>query len=236
MVVMNLTKPIKCIFFDIGGTLNYTANGDWMFPQKAESIINFDGMNYISIHRFNIAYTKCINYLNKNHFVKTIDEEYEHFVVFYTMLADYLPEFELTKETAKILAREKVYSCDNDIFFDDVHSTLNSLSENYKLGIISDSWPSCINKLESANLLDLFNCVTLSCHSGVCKPNAAIYERALKSMEFPAEQTVLIDDSKENLIGAQKCGMQPILVNTQNKKKDDDFPTIHSLSEVLALV
>lgn len=233
---MNFSKSIKGIFFDIGETLNYNATTHWMFPQKTEGLINLESLNYIPIKRFNAAYKKCTSFLKKNHFVKTLDEEYECFKTFYTMLADYLPEFEFTKEKIKLIAYDKVYNVENDIFFDDVYDTFSCLSEKYKLGIISDSWPSCENKLKSANLYDFLSSVTLSCHLGVCKPDPKLFEHALELIGLPAEQTILIDDSKENLVRAKEFGMQPVLINTKSKKKDKDFLTIFSVSEILEYV
>ncbi len=231
--MMNLTKPINGIFFDIGGTLNYDATGYWMFPKKSESLINLDGIYYVPIKRFNTAYTKCSNYLKKDLPVNTMEEEYERYITFYTMLADYIPEFELTKEKIKLIAHDKVYNVENDIFFDDVPQALKTLSEKYKLGLISDSWPSCEYKLKSADLYGYFTAVSFSCHLGVYKPDARMFEHALDQMGFPANETILIDDARENLEAARAFGIQPVWLNTKSDNKDNSFLTINSISEIL---
>lgn len=231
---MNLTKPIKGIFFDIGGTLNFNAADHWIFPKITEGLINLDGIYYIPITRFSTAYATCTGFLNSNNCIKTMEEEYELFITFYTMFSEYLPELELTEEKIKLIAHDKVYNTQNDIFFDDVYDTLKHLSKDYKLGIISNSWPSCEHKLKSADLYDFISCVTLSCHLGVFKPDPKMFEHAIESIGLPAGQTLLIDDEKKNLKAAEKFEMQTVLINTRNKNKDDNFATINHLSEILA--
>ena len=228
-----LVKSVKGVFFDIGGTLNFNVVGHWLFPQITEALISLECIYCIPIKRFSAAYAKCTEFLSGSRCIKTLEEEFKLFVAFYTMLAGYLPELELTEEKIKLVAHDKVYNTENDVFYDDVHDTLKCLSENYRLGVISDSWPSCEQKLKAAGLYDFLSCVTLSCHLGVCKPDPKMFEHALGSIGLPAAQTVLIDDDRENLEGAQKLGIQPVLINTKSKKKDEDFLTINCVSEIL---
>ena len=229
---MRQNNQIMGVFFDVGGTLNYNSDENWMFPQKAEGLINLDGIYYIPIKRFNEAYKICRGYLDENKYIKTMEEEYECFKTFYTMMAKYLPEFELDSEKIDILAHDKVYGVESDLFYDDVYDTLEKLSPQYKLGIISDEWPSCENILKAANLHKFFDCIALSCHTGSCKKETAIYLEAIERMGIPASQTMLVDDSKENLLIAKGLGMVPVLINTASKAKDSDMLTIHSISEI----
>ncbi len=233
---MSLKKPIECIFFDIEGTLNYAPTGHWMFPSSTDNIINIECIYYVPISRFTDAYSTCKNYLEENHLISSMDEEYDRFVTFYKMLDKELPEFELTEDKIKSLAYEKVYNPENDVFFDDVHSTLTELSENYKLGILADSWPSSENVLKNAGLYDLFSHVTLSCHHGKYMPNTDMIEHALSTAGTDPNKTILIDDSKENLSVAKKYGIQPVWFNSKSSKDDDDFITIHTLSEILEYI
>ena len=230
---MRLTKPIKCFFFDLAGTLCFPATSHWIFPKIAEGLINLESINYIPITRFNTAYNSSIGFLNKNRLAKTTEDEYETFLAFYSILADYLPEFELSSDKVRLIAHDKVYNDENIVFFDDAYDTLNRLSKDYRLGVIADAWPSCIRNLKAANLYDFFSSVTLSCDFGACAPNQAMFEQALSSIDgLCAGESVLVDDSKDNLISAGSFGMQPVLSNTKSKSRDDDFPTIFSLFEI----
>ncbi len=230
---MKLNKPIKCIFFDIEGTLNYSPSEHWMFPSNTDNIINIECIYYVPISRFTNAYRACKSYLEENHKTATIEQEYEKFIKFYSIMDKELPEFELNKDKIKSLAYEKVYNPENNVFFDDAHHTVKKLSENFKLGIIADSWPSAENSLKNAGLYEFFNCITLSCHRGKYMPDPTMIAQALKLADVNPEETVLIDDSKENLLEAQKFGIQPIWFNSKNPKNDENFLTIHTLSDIL---
>lgn len=233
VIHINISKPIKGIFFDIGHTLIYPSTGHWMLPKITEDLIDINAIYKMSINEFSSCYQKCMDYLDDNRLIKTIDEECEQFITFYSMLAKFIPKLNLTKENIELIVHDKVFNTDNYIFHDDVYDTLSALKDNYKLGLISDTWPSMENLLKEAKLYDLFDSITFSCYLGVCKPNPKMYEHAIDLINIPAEQTIFIDDHKENLIGAQKLGIQPILINTKNKKKDADFLTIFSLSEII---
>ena len=64
-----------------------------------------------------------------------------------------------------------------------------------------------------------------------------MYEHALKQMNLPPEQTIFIDDGVENLAGAQKCGIQPVLITAKpNSENSDRYPSIKKLSELLEIL
>lgn len=64
-----------------------------------------------------------------------------------------------------------------------------------------------------------------------------MYEHALKQMNLPPEQTIFIDDGVENLAGAPKCGIQPVLITAKpNSENSDRYPSIKKLSELLEIL
>ncbi|MDD4493467.1 MAG: HAD-IA family hydrolase, partial [Eubacteriales bacterium] len=104
----------------------------------------------------------------------------------------------------------------NYIFFDKSKETLLKLKEKYKLGIISDTWPSADRILRSGGVEELFDTKTYSCHLGTWKPDAKMYLHALEQMGLPPEQTVFVDDWEPNLDGAAACGIKPVLIKTRS--------------------
>jgi FMN phosphatase YigB (HAD superfamily) len=60
-----------------------------------------------------------------------------------------------------------------------------------------------------------------------------MFEHALEHMGLPAQETVLIDDAKENLEAAKAFGIQAVWLNTKSEQKDESLLTINSLSEIL---
>lgn len=217
---MYLHKPIKGIFFDVGWTMNYPASGHWMITKKAYEYIDINIVNSLPKERISKAYEKCMDYLNKNHLLKTEEDEYEQFKIFYTMFSNLLPELKILNKQIEEIAYDKVYNTNNYVFFDDTKTTIDVLSKKYKLGIISDTWPSIERILKSAGLLDYFASKTYSYNLGVYKPNPKMYDHALSILKVPAEETIFIDDSVENLKGAMNFGIQPVLINAKN---DEDI-------------
>lgn len=232
---MTLQRPIKGIFLDFGWTMAYPIIKEyWTLPQKALEFIDLSLLAAISEARRNEAFTKSMEYLDNNHFLMTETEEFNQFKEYYRILAGYLPELAITEEIIEIIAYDKVYNDKNLIFFDDAKNTIKKLSEKYKLGIISDTWPSIERILKNAGVYDYFDAKTFSCFLGTYKPDPKMYEHALAQMSFPAEQTVFVDDSTGNLDAAAQFGIQPVLITAQPNIKDSDmYLNIKKLSDLL---
>lgn len=231
---MYLHKPIKGIFFDVGWTMNEPASGHWMITKKAYEYMNINVVNSLPKERISKTFEQCMDYLNKNHLIKTEEDEYEQLKIFYTMLSDGLPELKISREQIEEIAHDKVYNMNNYIFFDDVKKTIEILSKKYKLGIISDTWPSIERILKSEGLSEYFSSKTYSCNLGVYKPNPKMYDHALSTLKIPSEETVFIDDSVENLKGAINFGIQPVLINVKGTEDINlNITKISKLSDLL---
>ena len=73
--------------------------------------------------------------------------------------------------------------------------------------------------------------MTISSYLDTWKPDKRMYLHALEQMKLPPEQTVFIDDGVENLEGAEKCGIQPVLITAKpNAESSDKYPCINKLS------
>ena len=231
---MYLHKPIRGIFFDVGWTMNEPASGHWMITKKAYEYIDINVINSLPKERISKAFEQCMDYLNKNHLLKTEDDEYQQFKIFYTMFSNLLPELKISKEQIEEIAYDKVYNVKNYIFFEDTKKTIDILSKKYKLGIISDTWPSIERILKSEGLLGYFSSKTYSYNLGVYKPNPKMYDHALSTLKIPAEETIFIDDSVENLKGAMDFGIQPVLINVKGDKDVSiNITKINKLSALL---
>jgi putative hydrolase of the HAD superfamily len=60
-----------------------------------------------------------------------------------------------------------------------------------------------------------------SCYLGVRKPDELIYRRAMGIAQRSPGESVFIDDREENIIGAQRVGMQAILFRDAGQLRDD---------------
>ncbi len=230
--MIEILRGKKVIFFDVGYTLDYPASGDWMFTKKFYELAG-NKLNKHSPEKIQKAIQNGVDYLDKNHLIKSVEEEYRQFVQFYSAISENLT-LELTKEEINTIAYDRTYNTKNYIAYPDIKEVLETLSKSFKLGIISDTWPSIEQQLESIGVRDYFSFCTYSCFLGVFKPDKRMYLDALCKCGCKAEETVFIDDSLDNLAGAAKQGITPVLI-AANPASDIDSPylKIHSLTELL---
>lgn len=220
------------IFFDVGYTLDYPASGDWMFTNKFHELVGNKLVKY-SPEEIQKAKNISLEYLEENHLVQSVQDEYCQFIHFYSEISSNL-ELCLTEAEIKAIAYDRSYNMNNYIAYPDVKKVLSVLSKSFKLGIISDTWPSIEQQLCSIGVREFFSTSTYSCFLGTFKPDKRMYIDAIEKCGYPAEDTVFIDDSLRNLEGAAMVGITPILI-AANPASDVDSPylKIHSLSELL---
>ena len=230
--MLDVLKDKKVIFFDVGYTLDYPASGDWMFTKKFYETVG-DKLSRCKSEEIQKARELSLEYLEKNHLVKNTEEEYFQFVRFYSDISKNL-KLSLTDEEVRAIAYDRTNNMNNYIVYPDAKEVLEVLSQSYKLGIISDTWPSIEQQLYAIGVRDYFSTTTYSCELGEFKPDEALYKDALRKCGCKAEDTVFIDDSVRNLEGAAKWGITPILI-AANPASDVDSPylKIHALSELL---
>ncbi|TXK86146.1 HAD family hydrolase [Paenibacillus sp. N3.4] len=107
--------------------------------------------------------------------------------------------------------------------FPGVEDTLEALSQNYKLAIISNGNRKRLqHNLEKMKLNRWIEQDRLfsSEKDGPRKPHPAIFERALKTMSTAASQSVMVGNSWRNdVVGATSSGMDAIWIHPGNIKK-----------------
>lgn len=88
-------------------------------------------------------------------------------------------------------------------------SFIKSLKDKYQLILLSNT--NSIHyeyfKNECKDLLNLFDHTIFSYHTGMRKPDVDIYNFALNQASCLPQESIFFDDTKSNLIGAQKAGM-----------------------------
>lgn len=109
------------------------------------------------------------------------------------------------------------------------------------LGVISNFDPRLNDILRNVNLRDLFDFVLTSYEVGFSKPDARIFERALKYCKTPTEPSQSIhigDDLEKDYKAAREAGWHALLVTPKVKPdkpsaKDHVFTSIESLYETV---
>ena len=129
----------------------------------------------------------------------------------------------------------------------DALKTLGFIRANgYKVGLISDCSSEVPTAWEDTPLAPLIDVPVFSCVAGVKKPDPRIYRMVLERLGVEARDCLYIGDgSSQELSGAQKVGMCPILIRVPHEMNADAYrideeewqgPAISSLSAVLDLL
>ena len=200
----------KVIFFDVGYTLDMPASGDWMFTNRFLEEAG-EQLNKRESSEISRARDTALRFLAGEHLVQTVEAEIEQFYRYYSLISDEL-DLALTEKQRRRIAHDRACNMENYIPYPGVREVLKELSGKYRLGIISDTWPSIEQQLEYIGVSRYFSFTTFSCHVGVFKPHPRMYLDALAKSGESAEKTVFIDDSAANLDGAAAMGIFPILI------------------------
>lgn len=183
---------IKSIFCDIGGVC--LTNG-WETPsrQKAAKHFSLDGPELEKRHKvffeslergeiFFDAYLKNVVFYEKRSFTQ---EDFVRFV--YNESQPYSENISILKDVRR--GGRYLMSALNNEFFE-----LNDF------------------RIKAFGLQECFSNFFTSCFLGVRKPDARIYQIALKVTQQNAEESLFIDDRQENILAAQALNMNTIHV------------------------
>ncbi|TFF63514.1 MAG: HAD family hydrolase [Promethearchaeota archaeon] len=125
-----------------------------------------------------------------------------------------------------------------------VKETLKKLSENYKIGLISNTGvtpgPILSKALEKRGILKYFDSTSYSDEIGVYKPHKRIFKETLKNLQCKPKQSIHIGDILETDIqGAKRFGMKAILIRDskfENPHKIEPDYEIFEIPEVIEIV
>lgn len=228
------TKNIKAILFDSGRVLNISRTGHWFVSPNFFKFVDEKKFNSTLDSNKETAFRKAMEYIGGQPLISTEEEEFEHFCKFYEIFSEKLSELELSETHVQELAKDLVYNPEKYVFYDDVFEVIPKLSENYKLGIVSDAWPSLDRVYRHANLRDYFSTFVVSSIKGVLKPHELMYKTALEELNIKPEEAIFVDDNPRNCHGASRLGIKSIvLVRDKDDKDYTDYLRISSLTELL---
>jgi len=180
---------IKTIFFDIGGVLLN------IHPERT--------IEYLS-SKINLPENDIINY-----FPEEVHHQYERGEIsdndFFGAVKNDLPNsIDLTSEhfwhAWSILVGDET----------GVMETMNKLTDNYNVWLLSNTNPYHIFKEERDKLFSKIKGGIYSFEVGSRKPEKMIFQKALQIADTLPEQSLFIDDLKENVEMAQKLNFKTI--------------------------
>ena len=222
-----MQSPVKAVFFDIGGTLRVTRQGEPRDPIMIRQMMTLLGAKGSVesfkqyIHQGEKRYRKWC----KPNFVELSEAD----LLTRFLLADYPAEFvRANAVTLNQLWRESRHK----YVLPDMADTMRELAaRGYKLGLISNTTSSVegYRLLEEQGVTELFSAVVLSAAFGRRKPHPAIFlEAARQAGVRPAECAYVGDRPSRDLLGTLQSGYAcTVIINTEGYVLDefdqDDF-------------
>ncbi len=119
--------------------------------------------------------------------------------------------------------------------FPETKTVLSDLkAEGYFIGIISNFDSRLPAICEMLGIRHFFDDIRFSSREGFAKPAPEIFEIALKQSKLTAAQSIHVGDSiQHDIVGAEKVGMMPILLDRQSTASEHDCTKrIARLSEI----
>jgi len=167
--------------------------------------------------------------------IDTREAEKELFREYYRLLLTAL-KVPAVEELAERLDKEYSY-VPWTVLYPDTRPVLEALKERgYKLGLISNAYPSLLDALDHLDITCYFDQLTISAFVGVEKPDPRIYQVALQEMGVAPEAALFVDDQVENVTAATKLGMTALLIDRSDGQTPEDCTRIRSLTEILDLL
>jgi len=236
------SKKIRAILIDSGKVLNGPTTGHWFITPSFFNYVDKETFCSIDESKISDAFYVAGNYMSEQNLILTEEEEYRHFLQYYKIFFSKLSELKMEEEKIEAVTRDLVFNYNKYKFYEDVMETIQKLSKNYKLAVVSDAWPSLENVFRQAGLRDYFSSFIISSQKGITKPNDLMYKSALDELKVSAEEAIFIDDSIKNCDGANKLGIKSFLLcrdlksYNYNKSTCEKYTVVRSLKDIVKII
>ncbi len=228
-------KKYKNIYFDLDRTL-------WDFDSNAKETFQDIYKKYELQKIFNTFDNFYNTYIKHNERLWKIyrNGKIRKSVLAFKRFALTLEEFGVKdEELAKKIGQDYIeISPTKKRLFPGTYETLDYLKDKYNLYIITNGFNEVqFTKLKNSKLDAYFKKIFTSENAGAQKPNAKIFEHALKTVNAKKKESVMIgDDIDTDIIGAKKFGLDQIYFNPERKEHTEDIThEITKLKELLEI-
>jgi HAD superfamily hydrolase (TIGR01549 family) len=223
---------IKYILFDVGNVLVYKVTHE---DENVAKLLDLSREEYREIldkiiDRQTPKEKKQFKEMN------TLEKEISYLNMLHKKICTYLG----IKPTKKLI--EKMTKCRTQGDFavkDGVLESLESLSDKFKLGILSNAPPSRRHhELKIQGLYKYFDHIFISKEIGLYKPNPEIYQYALERIGYSEDEVLFVDDKIDYLQGAENAGLSNLILYLKNDKSEEEvnYPTIQNLKELVEIL
>jgi putative hydrolase of the HAD superfamily len=125
-----------------------------------------------------------------------------------------------------------------DSLFPDSLPILETLKQRgVPLGVVSNYGTHLLDLLPKLNIFDYFNFIIVSAIVGVTKPHPRIFEMAIEEAGVPPGQILYVGDNPvDDVEGANRVGIDAVLINRPGREPNSAPWMIESLSEIEQIV
>ena len=227
---------IRGVLFDSGDTLVRPKAGSWFPRQHFIDAFRSHGITDARMDRFDAALAEGLRYLGDYHHEATAEDvETRQFRVAYRLILEGIGIVSPSEDLIADILRP--FECDVGIEpFSDTVPTLKALHEGgIKLGIVTDNWPSIDRRYRELGLRDYFDVVVISAIVGCTKPCSLMYRTAIDQIGIRPDSLLFVDDSPENVEGANREGMQGVVITRYGRQVETSLRVVSDLGEIVDL-
>lgn len=224
--------PLKAVFFDRDGTL--TLNDTEWEAIRDVNISKWSGKAYVhSDDLFMRHYIKVKSGGYDFSPYKNVEDELKFFREWYKSLFEELGITEKVNERIDFLM-EHLWYLKKELYSETIEVLEYFKSKGYMMGVISDCPPSLELTLKNCGIHKYFSSFTASSIVGVGKPNPIIFNAALEKHGVGANDSLYIDDTKNEAEGARCIGFTSFWLDRSKNNKDKW--TAHGLRDLVSFV
>ncbi len=135
---------------------------------------------------------------------------------------------------------EYVSDCSNKTnLFAHTHEVLSALKTKFVLHIVTNGFKeSSLTKINNTGIAKYFSEVFISEEIGLYKPDIALFNHILTTINATSAECIMIGDSLEaDIMGAKNAGIDQVFFNTRNEKAEFEIThEINSLDKLLEVL
>lgn len=221
---------IKAVIFDYGGTLAESKTPWDIVSEKAVKRLSIDDIDVKAID-FQNAVMDTVEWRRTIHMEGKEVDSHEFFnhalgILGHSTGRDTTDELEMY-----------VYESSETEWLADLETLLSSLSENYKLALLSNAWLEAPRQvLRDKGYGRWFDVMVCSYDIGIPKPDPRIFQHTLSLLDVEASEAVMIGDSiKADIKGAINAGLKAVWVDNEGKGEWKGR-TVRTISELPDLI
>ncbi len=221
---------IKAVIFDYGGTLA-DSNTSWdNVSEKAVERLSLDGIDVKAID-FQNAIMDTVEWRKTIHTEGREADSHE----FFNHALGILGHFASRDATDEL--EMYVYEAGETEWLTDLETLLSSLSENYKIALLSNAWLEAPRQtLRDKGYGRWFDAMVCSYDIRIPKPDPRIFQHTINLLEVDASEAVMVGDSKKaDIEGGINAGLEAVWVDNEGtgEWKGHTVKNISELPELL---